>query len=739
MRFLYTAVSMGLFLLTAPSFSQIVTRQIENERIQSRLPFGAKPTLPVKEFRVNEAEVQSLQKQDSVEQKLGGFPFRFGKGFKTDLSLSDGTWTELSEGKGRVWQLQISSPNAFSLNFLFDKFELVKGAELTLYNAERTMQMGPITAEHNNEFKLLSTDLIKGNSVIIELFEPGNVVEHSNFHISKVVHGYQNMFNVGGYGQSLNCEVNALCFTGSAYHAQTNSVALVLLGQERICTSTLLTTACQNFRPYMLTAFHCLDTGSEPCDIDYQNGAVSQTEINSAQSWTFRFQYKSPNCSPTSEPSVTYSYSGATFRAGNAASDFALLEMTNAPNPGTGIHYAGWNRSTNAPSSAGVLHHPMGDVMKVSLANSSVLRDNALGINICGDTRTVNYPANSLWELTLNSGALEGGSSGAAYFDPNGRVFGQHTAGASVCNNNTKFGGAFHVSWTGGGTAATRLSDWLDPSGTGATTTNEITALPSASGPNFFCTSATYSLTNAPAGANVSWSVSPSWAVSPSSGTGSTANISRVSNADATITFRIGCDNGVPYSVNFHIGDYSSSNYPISGPSSAGCNQFVYYNTNLLPGATNYQWSWPSSWSYVSGQGTQYLALKTGGSGSGGIVSVQVSACGGSGGSPATRYTSVSCFGRLAAEVFPNPASGQLDIIGGREGGREGSARAVVIEPGGAYEARLFNPVGRLVRRGTGADGKLSFNVQDLPDGVYILRLDDGGGRPLTQRVVVAH
>lgn len=263
--------------------------------------------------------------------------------------------------------------------------------------------------------------------------------------------------------------------------------------------------------------------------------------------------------------------------------------------------------------------------------------------------------------------------------------------------------------------------------------------IPSVSGPAIFCTTGTYTLNNAPGGATVSWSVSPSNAVTPSSGTGSVANLTFNSNSDATITFQVGCATAATFSTNFHVGDYSSSNYPVSGPSNAGCFQTVYYSTNQLPGATSYTWFWPSNWTYVSGQGTNQLAVQTGGSGSSGAVGVRVGACGGSGGSPATRFTSVNCSFRLAADIFPNPASEQVEIVGGREVPSEGNTRAVVVPEVGNYDARLYNAMGKLVRSGQSTNGKLSFNVQQLPDGVYTLQLDDGSGKQVTKRVVVAH
>jgi len=376
--------------------------------------------------------------------------------------------------------------------------------------------------------------------------------------------------------------------------------------------------------------------------------------------------------------------------------------------------------------------------MKIARANAPALNTNLFQLGGCYNQT---FPIGSQWQVTLTDGATEGGMSGGGWFNQDGRLFAQHHGGnLNVCATPRRpFGGAFHESWNGGGTANTRLSDWLDPAGTGATTTNQLTTIPTVSGPTFFCTTAQFTFNNAPPGAAVTWSVSPSSAVSPSSGTGTVANVTAAGNADATITFRVSCGNGAPFNYNFHVGDYNSSNYPVSGPTNAGCNQYVYYSTNALPGATSYQWLWPSNWTYVSGQGTNQLTLQTDNNSGTGTVGVRVGACGGSGGSPALFYTSVNCVGRFAAEVFPNPASGRIDIAGGREVPGEGGNRAAVVPETGSYDARLYNATGNLVRSGRSTNGKLSFDVQQLPDGVYTLRLEDGSGKPVTKRVVVAH
>src|SRR5690606_13115326 len=69
------------------------------------------------------------------------------------------------------------------------------------------------------------------------------------------------------------------------------------------------------------------------------------------------------------------------------------------------------------------------------------------------------------WDL----GTTEGGSSGSGLWNEAGLLIGQLHGGYAACNNDSPdWYGRLSVSWTGGGTSATRMSNHLDPSGTGA-------------------------------------------------------------------------------------------------------------------------------------------------------------------------------------------------------------------------------------------------------------------------------
>ena len=58
-----------------------------------------------------------LEEEEAV--KGMDVPYRFGKRFDVNYSLTDGKWTEVDSG--RVWLMKVTSPAAYSINFIFNE------------------------------------------------------------------------------------------------------------------------------------------------------------------------------------------------------------------------------------------------------------------------------------------------------------------------------------------------------------------------------------------------------------------------------------------------------------------------------------------------------------------------------------------------------------------------------------------------------------------------------------------
>jgi hypothetical protein len=343
-----------------------------NDQIEAPIPTVTLP--PV--------DVAALLAEDDLErQQARPRPPRFAKALELDLGLDHaGSWTVLPT-KDRLWRLRISSPGALSLSLIFAEFYMPDGATFHIYSEDRSTVLGAFTSANNKPYRKFSTSPIPGDAIILEYYEPSWVRGEGQLHISKVAHAYRDVFAVDGFqpesghGGSASCNINVNCSQGSAWQDEKHAVAMVLLSNgTRWCSGALVNNTNQDNTPYFLTAFHCLDTVPPP----FGDGVLSQAEIDDAEAWIFRFNYDSPQCTPSSEPYTWQSISGATFRAGKADSDFALMELSSMT-PYAYPYYAGWSRLTTAPTSVVGIHHPAGDLKKISLDSDSPLLTSITG------------------------------------------------------------------------------------------------------------------------------------------------------------------------------------------------------------------------------------------------------------------------------------------------------------------------------------------------------------------------
>ena len=400
------------------------------------------------------------------ESNLGNEPFEFGYGFDVNYSLEDGVWSENNDK--RIWSLQFKSDGAYSLNFIFSELKLVPNAELYIYSTNGQMVYGPVTDKQNipDNRSIFLTDLVAGDDVIIRLIEP-ITTNTSSLRITKVVHAYIDMLGITSTrSTTYTCHNDVACYP--AWDTESDGVALILAGWSS-CTGALLNNTAQDYRPFLLTAFHCID--KKEGTLWRRDGKLSAQEISAAENWAFRFKYKKMNCNGNViYTTVTYNY--ATFRAAAFQSDFALMELDNDVRKETS--FLGWDRSGTYPTSGTGIHHPSGDVMKISFDEDKIKYNK----DAMRDDDYLYHSAETLWVSVFDDGTTEGGSSGSPLFDQNKRVVGQlhgEKSGEEGCPPSTKYYGRLYTSWTGGNTNSTRLSNWLDPMGYNSNTLNTLT------------------------------------------------------------------------------------------------------------------------------------------------------------------------------------------------------------------------------------------------------------------------
>ncbi len=444
-------------------------------------------------------DVEALMREDSLNY-VEGLPYNFGYGFDVEYSLADGNWK--NTGAGRLWSLSFQSDGAVSLNFIFDHLYLPAGAELFICNEQETTLYGPVTYAQNIRItepidgvmpdeELFLTNVIPGNKVTIFILLDFWVSETPDISISKVVHGYRDI-NVTprGFGDSYPSNNDINCYP--EWSKESDAVAKVILKNGiTTCSGFLVTTTNYDFKPYFLTSIHAVDNIIR----DLYLSTKEKVDVNY---WQFIFQYKMATCGGTTV-TTSVSYNGATFRAAWFDSDFALLELnTSSISNDTRLSWLGWDRSGVPPSTGTSIHHPSGDVMKITFdTDPLILNPNSWEC----------YPPYHTWLTEYDSGVVEKGSSGGPFLDQNKRVVGVFSGSNQDSSNPPQIGfhGCFHLGWEGGGTSSTRLKDWLDPGNTGAITTNTIKRW-TISGTSPLCTSSAYTIPDLPSGATVTWS-----------------------------------------------------------------------------------------------------------------------------------------------------------------------------------------------------------------------------------------
>lgn len=395
--------------------------------------------------------IDALRAQDAIVDAEKSGPWRFAYNHMTDFNMNNsGTWTNLQNG-GKLWRLKVNSKNALTLNFFLKDVKIPEGNQLFVYNEDKSFILGSFTENHLYE-EQLGTELIPGETAIVEYYvAPQNQNHPHSLTIEMIGHGYRTVaeFQNKAFGSSGSCNMNVNCPDGSNWTNQRNSVAMLVQGGVNgsgFCTGSLINNTANDGKPYFLTANHC-----------YSNPAQ----------WVFRFNWQSANCpNPSSSPTNFNSLSGATLRARRAASDFCLVEITGGLNNGTipanfNPYFSGWDIATTGHTTAVGIHHPAGDIKKISFDDNAPTVSNYNGIS------------NNTWRVVWDRNTTtEGGSSGSPLFNQNGRIIGQLWGGSASCSNlaGPDYYGGLFMSWTASSNSAEQLKYWLDPSNTGTTT-----------------------------------------------------------------------------------------------------------------------------------------------------------------------------------------------------------------------------------------------------------------------------
>ena len=736
-------------------------------------------------------DARSLIEEDERQRAQDALiPFRFGKAIDVDIDIKKAGMKIELPGGDKLWLMKIHCPDAFSINLIYDRFRLAEGAKFFIYNEDRTMILGAFTPEvSNNTDNVFATDLVQGNTIVLEYFEPSSS-DDGIIHIGKVIHGYINTFGDSrGLNESGKCHNDVICQQWNNWINERRAVTMLLVNDNSsFGTGCLVNNTKQDYKPYILTAYHC-----------YFNNDGSERQKPATS--IFRFFYWKPNCAAgsstaTGTPAGFKSITGAEIKASYVSSDFTLLELKSSPPSDWNVYYAGWDRTTPpAPKFTGI-HHPKGDAMKISETNRAA--------TIEAFSPTMGGTPVDCWGIIWDSGVTEELSSGSPLFDASKRIIGQLTAGKSNCDKKYEkdYYGRFDVSWDRqGATSSTeRLYDWLDPLGNTAQYLNGAYA-PSITGPDIFCGGTVFSIStgqsatwSVPSGFSLSTTTGSSTTVTPTVYNGQSATLTAVLNNGYTIKKTIkACSLVVPTtqpcpSATYSIDSGQSATWsvtsgfsrtPATGAStSVSTSSPTLYNgtlTAVVNGVTftksiqpcpviigpskvcktgaaelfslanGQAINWivaPSNiFSIVSSTATTVYVTSNSSNGEEGVVIAVLGTTGAS-----TKPITASCAKSggndtdldVYLTVYPNPTSGLLNIeIDASAHTLDLQSKSITTVP--AYDVRLYDGQGNLQRQASTKGGNVQFDLSNLSNGIYYLLVQDGESIPATRQVVVEH
>ena len=239
-----------------------------------------------------------------------------------------------------------------------------------------------------------------------------------------------------------SCNVDLMCQPD--YLAQGRSVARMTYTREDglsyLCTGTLLNDATSSKTPYFLTANHCVSTQAQ------------------ASTLITDWFYHSASCGSSTVSTDTRRLTkGSTLLYSTASTDTSFVQLNEAPP--AGVVYAGsyFGAALSARSGIAGVHHPSGDMEKLSVGTLK-------GYGQCGNGTCLDTDVSSgtFYGVNWQQGTTEGGSSGSALFYSIGSqryVSGQLYGGNASCRepNGTDYYGRFDVSYKA------KIKQWLNP------------------------------------------------------------------------------------------------------------------------------------------------------------------------------------------------------------------------------------------------------------------------------------
>lgn len=461
-----SAVASGPLSTSVESYTPEVTKAGAEDKHSYTL--GSQSPQPSAKLVLASATADIAKVATSSERSLTDVP-QIGIGRKVSElgSASDFSqrlkWTATASG-GQITAIRFVSTGAAGARLLLDVTAIPPSAQLRFYGQgattatqisgleiKDTLSTNAIEAPGSNASRTYVGPYVEGEEINLEIELPAGVATSSlQINVPQISHLFQSptaaklSLKINNSG---SCEIDVAC--RSDWASTSNSTARMVFsdtssGASYLCTGTLLNDRANSQTPYFLSANHCIST---------------QAAASTLQTFWF---YRASACGSGVLSGLNRTVvGGASLLYTSSSTDTTLLKLNNAPP--AGVTYAGWSPAVPAVGTAiGGVHHPSGDLQKVSLGQVvgySACNLTAGSSNVsCGSTSVA---SSSHLTVGWTSGVTEGGSSGSGLFQTNSGgkyLVGVLTGGSSYCSNptGTDVYGRFDLAYQAA------LYQWLD-------------------------------------------------------------------------------------------------------------------------------------------------------------------------------------------------------------------------------------------------------------------------------------
>ncbi len=357
-----------------------------------------------------------------LNRKSNSKPLRFALERPVNLTPeTHGTWSQ--KGDVRVWHIHVLSPGAHSLGLVFGRYMLEPGVKLFVYSPGQQMVKGAFTSGNNKASGVFPVGHIPGEELLIEMQVPAALLSYGELELEALSHAFLNTgfksstadCPAGEFGCSQICEIDVNCVEGDPWWQVKPSVVRVYT-TTYYCTGVLVNNTSYDGTPYVITAEHCLNSQF------YADRTV------------FQFNYESASCFGENGP-LDMSLEGATVRTHGDSVDFSLVELVHTPPLSFGAYYAGWDRTQFQTTSSVSIHHPFGDVKKISIDEQAPSIPSQPGDVPYSGLEDYHY-FSYWWVKQWETGSTEGGSSGGPLFNQARRVIGTLSGGNAACGDS---------------------------------------------------------------------------------------------------------------------------------------------------------------------------------------------------------------------------------------------------------------------------------------------------------------